>query len=52
MSQVEQISASVRTETIDDIKALAEKERRSFSSMVDILLKEAVDLRISKKHKQ
>jgi metal-responsive CopG/Arc/MetJ family transcriptional regulator len=37
-----QISASLTNKTIDEINKLAEKERRSFSEMVKILLESAV----------
>lgn len=43
-----QISASVDAKVITKINKIAGKEKRTFSSMVDILLKEAVDKREKK----
>lgn len=37
------ISATIDTETIKQVKALAKKEHRSFSSMVDVLLMRALE---------
>lgn len=48
---VAQISASVEQETIKKIHSLASKEKRSFSSMVSILLSEAVNNRTARKEK-
>jgi len=44
-----QISASVKEPTIKSINTVAEKENRSFSQMVDILLAEALAARDKKK---
>lgn len=37
-----QISATVKEETVKEIKKLSAKENRSFSEMIDILLAKAV----------
>ena len=38
------ISATIETKTIEAVKQLAAKEKRSFSQMVDILLQKAIEL--------
>lgn len=43
-----QISASIDQNTVNSISALAKREKRSFSSMVGILLDEAVSGRVGK----
>ena len=43
------VSATVDIDTDSDVRELAETEKRSFSSMVDVLLREALDARGVKK---
>lgn len=49
MNETKHISATVQEETVNAVNLIADKEKRSFSSMVDILLAEAVENRNSKK---
>lgn len=48
MGELQQISASVHKDTVKSINKIAENEKRSFSSMVDILLAEASKIRLTK----
>lgn len=44
-SETQQISATVKTETAQNVSRLAQEANRSFSQMVEILLKEAIEKR-------
>lgn len=45
----EVISATVDTEIAEEVRKTADEEIRSFSQMVDLLLKEAIETRKQKK---
>lgn len=45
MAETKQISATIDLEIADDVTALATKEERSFSQMVEILLRKALLVR-------
>lgn len=49
MSQNPQVSATVDKETHSEINKMAEKEKRSLSEMVAILLQQAVKNRLRKR---
>lgn len=54
MAEKKQIATSISTVSIPEILRLAKKEQRSFSLMVDVLLKEALEgrgIRLNKKIK-
>lgn len=40
----EVISATINSDTVKSIKKIAEKEKRSFSQMVDLLLQKALSV--------
>jgi len=48
MAEKKQIATSISTASIPEILKLAKKEQRSFSLMVDVLLKEALIARTKK----
>lgn len=52
MAEKKQIATSISTVSIPEILRLAKKEQRSFSLMVDVLLKEALEGRGIKLNKK
>lgn len=49
MADTKQVTATMQLTNIDKVWKVAEKERRSFSEMIDILVEEALAARAPKK---